>query len=174
MKFIVEGIDAAGKTTLIEKVLHKYKLSNTYHSTSKTANDLAYHLNMLNLNESCALDRFHFGEGIVYPTLYNRIGKLSIDDFKKINAKIVEDKDILVCMVCSDLSIINKRLIERGELNYLNEMPGQNTLFMKAAQLFREQFPDYENFYLIDVAQPNAYEKLDNWIDERFNKEGIR
>ena len=46
MNIILEGLDAAGKTTLSNKLKIKYNMS-IINSTSKTRNDFGYHINLL-------------------------------------------------------------------------------------------------------------------------------
>ena len=43
MNVILEGLDAAGKTTLAEKLRDKFGMK-ILHSTAETRNDLYYHL----------------------------------------------------------------------------------------------------------------------------------
>ena len=45
MNIILEGPDAVGNTTLAEKLKNKYNM-DIIHSTSKTRNDLNYHIDI--------------------------------------------------------------------------------------------------------------------------------
>lgn len=166
MNVILEGPDAVGKTTLAEKLRNKYKMS-IHHSTTKTRNDLGYHLDLLDYRENTVFDRFHVGE-FVYPKVYNREPKLNDNDFEIINKRIIDNNDMFIIFITSDMSIINERLIARGENDYLVEMDAQNTLFTEFANRFKKY--NYKNFYIIDIAEPNAYDKLDNWINKHFGK----
>ena len=56
---ILEGIDAAGKTTLAKKLQNKYN-KKIINSTSKTRNDVGYHLDLLDYQENTVFDRFNF------------------------------------------------------------------------------------------------------------------
>lgn len=167
MNVILEGLDAAGKTTLAEKLRDKYGMS-IIHSTTKTRNDLSYHIDHLDYQNNVVFDRFHFGE-YVYPIIYGRPAKVAEDEFDIINRRIIDNNDMFIVFVTSDMSIINERLIARGEEDYLPEMDAQNTHFTEFANKFKNTY-NYKNFYIIDIAEENAYDKLDKWIEEHFGK----
>lgn len=164
MNIILEGPDATGKTTLAEKLQKKYGMS-ILHSTSRTRNDLFYHIDLLDYRENTVFDRFHLGETI-YPIIYNRPGKLTEAEALAIDKRLIDNNDILIVFTTSDMEIINERLRARGEDKYIPEMEQQNELFTAAANKFAEH--DYKNFYVIDIAKPGAYDELDAWIDERM------
>ena len=166
MNVILEGPDATGKTTLAEKLKTKYGM-DIHHSTSRTRNDLNYHLDLLDYRPNTVFDRFHLGE-CVYPEIYNRPAKLTKDEINTINKRIIDNNDMLIVFITSDMDIIKNRLIERGEQNYIPEMEQQNELFIEAANYCKNM--NYKNFYIIDIAKENAYDDLDNWIDEHFGK----
>lgn len=166
MNIILEGPDATGKTTLAEKLRDKYNMS-IHHSTSKTRNDLYYHLDLLDYRSNTIFDRFHLGEA-VYPTIYNRESKLFEDDIDTINRRIIDNNDILIIFTCSNLNIIYDRLKERGEDSFIPEMAKQNELFTELAEYCSNL--NYKNFYVIDIAEENAYDKLDEWIAEHYGK----
>lgn len=169
MNIILEGPDAVGKTTLAEKLKNKYNM-NIIHSTSKTRNDLNYHIDLLDYQNNTVFDRFHIGE-LVYPEIYNRSSCLSLDDFNLINKRIIDNQDVLVVFYTSDLSILKDRLIKRGELNYLDEIEQQNKLFSFYASVLSQY--DYKYFYIMDISEENSYDMLDNWIDSIYNKTNI-
>ena len=166
MNIILEGPDATGKTTLAEKLRDKFGMT-IHHSTSKTRNDLHYHIDLLDYSNNVVFDRFHIGE-MVYPEIYHRPGKLTIDEFNEINKRIIDNNDLLIVFTTSNINIINDRLIERGEESYIPEMEQQNELFSKIAQECKKLY--YKNFYIIDISEPDAYNKLDIWIDEHYGK----
>ena len=167
MNVILEGPDATGKTTLADKLCAKYGMT-TIHSTSKTRNDLYYHLDLLDYHFNTVFDRFHIGEQI-FPIIYNRQGMMTNDEYEKVNERIIDNNDILVVFMTSDINILNNRLIERGEESYLEEIDQQNSLFTKYAINFKNKYPNYKNFYIIDISEELAYEKLDKWISNRIN-----
>ena len=173
MNIIIEGIDGVGKTTLANKLMSKYHMVDIIHSTARTRNDLTYHLDLLDYHNSAVFDRFHFGEACVFPKLYGRECKLTMDEFKVINKRIVDNNDMLILMICSDLGMIDERLKARGELEYIEEIRQQLPLFVEAGDLFKKQYPNYKNFYVCDVSKPNAYNDLDEWIDEHYGKKTI-
>lgn len=166
MNIILEGPDATGKSTLAEKLKSKYGM-RIINSTSKTRNDLHYHIDLLDYQENTVFDRFHVGE-MVYPDIYGRDGKLSDQDFIKITSRIVENNDLFIVFYCSDIEILKERLIERGELNYLKEIELQNRLFMKWIYVINAY--EYKNFIAVDVSLQYAYDELDDWIESRFGK----
>ena len=169
MNIILEGPDAIGKSTLAEKLKNKYGMS-IVNSTSKTRNDFYYHIDLLDYRENTVFDRFHVGE-MVYPEIYGRECKLSLDDFISINKRIVDNHDMIIIFYTSDINILKERLIERGELNYLEEIEQQNKLFLKWASII--DVHDYKLFKLVDIAKDSAYDALDNWIDRYFNETNV-
>lgn len=166
MNLILEGLDAAGKTTLAEKLRDKYGMS-ILHSTAKTRNDLFYHLDLLDYRTNTVFDRFHVGE-YVYPKVYKRDVKIDDEGFVQIERRIIDNNDMFIIFIASDMDIINKRLIARDEKEYLKEMAAQNKWFTKYAEKFKKY--NYKNFYVIDVAVKGCYDKLDAWIDSHFGK----
>lgn len=128
MNVIIEGPDATGKTTLANKLKEKYGFG-IMHLTSKTPNDLKFHMQLLE-RDNMVYDRFMCGE-MVYPQIYGRAPKLSIDEVCKIMQRIVDNNDILIIMYASDINTLKKRLIERGELEYLKEIEEQNNYSYK-------------------------------------------
>ena len=165
MNIIIEGPDATGKTTLAEKLQKKYGMEY-FHSTSKTPNDLKFHSDLLD-KDNMICDRFMCGE-YVYPKIYNRPPKMTLEEIVQIMQKIVDNNDILVIMYASDLNTLKERLIARGELDYLKEIEEQNKLFQEIAHIL-EVF-EYKNFVTVDVSKLENYEKLDNFIDEAMGK----
>lgn len=175
MNIILSGLDGCGKTTLAEKLRDKYGMK-IIHSTAETKNDLDYHLNLLDYQENVVFDRFHTGERI-YPFIKTdrykgRVPKLSQEDFDKITKRIIENNDMYIIFVTTDLSIIEKRLIERGEYDYLDEVKQQQKLYLDLAYYVRDKF-NYKNFYICDIAEEGCYDKLDKWIDEHYGKKTL-
>lgn len=167
MNVILEGPEAVGKTTLAEKLRDKFNMT-IVHSTSSTRNDLGYHLDLLDYRKNTVFDRFHVGE-TVYPIVYKRDPKIKDDEFKIIEKRIMDNNDIFIIFYTSDLSIVNERLIERGEDKFIPLMELQNSLFKDYAEKFQKTYT-YKNFYVIDIAKPTAYDELDAWIDEHYGK----
>lgn len=166
MNIILEGPDATGKTTLAEK-LAAYSAMITVHFPSAT---LEEHLDALYKGDT-VFDRFHIGE-LVYPEIYGREPKLTFDDANnKIMRAIVDNNDLLIIFITSDINILKERLIERGEYNYLEEIEQQNELFKKYAYIFSAW--EYSNMYIIDIAEEGAYDKLWEWIRSRIDKTNI-
>lgn len=159
MNIIIEGPDATGKTTLAEKLLANYDLT-TIHGTAKTPNTLSYYTELLH-KDNQIFDRFHLSE-YIFPQIYGRPFKLTYYDFKKITEEIIATNTFFIIFLTSDMSILNERLIARKEYDYLKEIIPQNELFKLYAEYFK-QF-NYDKYYVIDIAEPNAYDKLDEWL----------
>ena len=164
----VSGPDAVGKSTYVNKVAKKFGM-NVIHSTAKTRNTLEYHLDLLDNHENTCFDRFSVGE-MVFPKLYGREPKLTEEEFYKTLKRVEDNNDIYVLFTCSDVSILKNRLIDRGELDYLNEIEGQLVLYNEVAKKMTDFYKGYKNFYICDIAEPNAYDNLDKWTDEHFGK----
>lgn len=163
---ICSGMDAVGKSYLCEKLVKKYNL-NVIHSTAKTSNTLEYHLNLLDYHTNTFFDRFHTGE-IVFPFIYNREPKITEEEFNMITQRIIDNNDLYIIMYSSDFNIIKKRLEERGE-DTAWEIEEQAKRYKEIAEYVKNKF-NYKNFYACDIAEENAYDKLDSWIDEHFGK----
>lgn len=167
MNIILEGPDAVGKSTLAEKLKIKYGM-DVINSTSKTRNDFTYHIDLLDYHDNTVFDRFHIGE-MVYPEIYNRPGKLTSDEFIEITKRIVDNNDMLIVFYTTNIELLKDRLIERGELNYLQEIEQQNKLFLKWCYVVNV-FDEYPYIKFVDVSKKNAYEDLDKWIDDNFDR----
>lgn len=166
MNIILEGPDAVGKTTFAELLRDNYNME-IVHFPSATCQE---HLDAL-YKDNTIFDRFHIGE-LVYPEIYGREPKLDFDEANsKIMRAIVDNNDILIIYITSDLEILRQRLIERGEYNYLDEIEQQNELFKKYAYIFSAW--EYENMYVIDIAQEGAYDRLTEWVKSRLGKTNI-
>lgn len=166
MNIILEGPDAVGKTTFAELLRDNYNME-IVHFPSATCQE---HLDAL-YKDNTIFDRFHIGE-LVYPEIYGREPKLDFDEANsKIMRAIVDNNDILIFYITSDLEILRQRLIERGEYNYLDEIEQQNELFKKYAYIFSAW--EYENMYVIDIAQEGAYDRLTEWVKSRLGKTNI-
>lgn len=166
MNIILEGPDAVGKTTFAELLRDNYNME-IVHFPSATCQE---HLDAL-YKDNTIFDRFHIGE-LVYPEIYGREPKLDFDEANfKIMRAIVDNNDILIFYITSDLEILRQRLIERGEYNYLDEIEQQNELFKKYAHIFSAW--EYENMYVIDIAQEGAYDRLTEWVKSRLGKTNI-
>lgn len=162
MNIILEGPDAVGKTTLAEKI-SSYTNMDIVHFPSATTQE---HLDALSKGNTI-FDRFHIGE-LVYPEIYGREPKLDFKDAnEKIMKSIVDNGDIIIVFITSNLDILRERLIERGEFNYLKEIEQQNILFTKYAWCFEAW--EYHNMYIIDIADKNAYDKLWTWLKLKLN-----
>lgn len=168
MSIILEGVDAVGKSTVANDIAKKYNYQ-IVHSGAKEKNDLEYYKDLLLNNNNLILDRAFISE-IVFSNLYNRKSKLTFSDIMSLSNIVKENNDILIIMISSDLSIIKNRLIERGELDYLNEYEDQYNEFMKWIYVLNAYFDDYLNYKVIDISKPDSYIKLNDWLTWRINE----
>lgn len=165
MNIILEGPDGIGKTTLANKLVTNYNM-NYNHFPSET---LENHLNAL-YQGNTVFDRFHIGE-LVYPEIYGREPKFDFNGGNKIMRAIVDNNDLLIIFITSDINILKDRLIQREEYNYLEEIEQQNQLFTKYAYIFSAW--EYSNMYVVDIALEGAYDRLWSWIVSRMNQTNI-
>lgn len=166
---IVSGMDAVGKSFLCDKLVKKYNM-NVIHSTAKTSNTFEYHINLLDYHDNTFFDRFHTGERI-FPFMYGRDAKLTQDEFDLITQRIIDNNDLYIIMYSSNVELIKRRLEERGE-DTAWEIEEQYKRYKELAEYVQNKF-NYKNFYVCDVAKENAYDKLDEWIDDHFNKKTV-
>lgn len=155
MNIIISGLDGCGKTTLAEKLKNKYNMK-IIHSTASTKNDYGYHIDLLDYQDNTIFDRFHTGERI-FPFITtdrykDRAPKISLEEFDNITKRIIDNNDLYIIFVTTDLNIINERLIERGEFDYLEEVKQQQKLYLDIANYVKEKF-NYKNFYICDIAE---------------------
>ncbi len=162
MNIIIEGPEACGKTTLAETIMAKYPYFEYSHSTSKTPNDYKYHKDLLDKGFSLC-DRFCIGE-LIYPRIYNRESKLNISEVHDLFNQCKINNDIFIILYTSDIEILKNRLINRGELNYLDEIETQNRWFLSYA--WNLSTSNYDRYFVVDIAKPNAYDNLYNSIFE--------
>ena len=157
MNIYIEGPDATGKTTLAEW-LHETYGFEVEHLTAESPNTRAYH-DMLMLQDKKVFDRFCLGE-IVYSKIYGRVPKMTLDDCVQLLEKAQAQQDIFIVLATSNLEILIKRLIERGELNYLSEIKEQNDEFIKLCYALKAV--EYERFFVYDIAR--GYDDLYNLL----------
>lgn len=167
MNIIVSGMDAVGKSFLCDKLVKKYNL-DVIHSTAKTSNTYEYHINLLDYHDNTFFDRFHTGERI-FPFIYGREPKLTQEEFDKITERIIDNNDMYIIMYSGDSELIKKRLEERGEDTEW-EIDEQTRRYMNIAGYVLQKYGWYKNLYVCDIAKPGAYDELDKWIDDHFNK----
>ena len=165
MNIYIEGPDATGKTTLAEWLSEAYDMSYE-HLTGDCPNTFDYHLKLMD-KQDAIYDRFCLGE-VIYSKIYGREPKLTFDDCLKIMNRVVEQNDIFIILVTSDISILNKRLIERGELNYLDEIEEQNAEYIAMAYALRAY--EYPGLIVWDIVDGNDVlkEYLSDYLEARY------
>lgn len=171
INLILSGPDSCGKTTLAERMIKMHGM-NIIHSTAKTRNTLEYHLDLLDYHDNTVLDRFSMGE-MIFPRIYGREAKITVDEFYKTLDRVIDNNDIYVVFTCSDSNILKERLLERGEDDYLKEIDEQCALYDEVAEMMKNYFGDYKNFYICDIAEEGAYDKLYSWVDDHFGKVNV-
>ena len=97
MNIILSGPDACGKSTLANKLVNKYNM-NIIHSTAKTRNDLSYHLDLIDYHDNTVFDRWSVGE-MIFPKIYNRDAKLTIDEFHTTLKRVEDNNDIYIIFI---------------------------------------------------------------------------
>lgn len=148
MKIIIEGPDGAGKTTLANYLKDKYNLK-ILHSSSETKNDLQYHLDLLN-KDNIILDRANLGE-IVYPTIYNRIAKMTWSEQLEFMNYCKDNNIIYIIFYASNFNDLKDRLFKRGDTEQvLQNAEKINFVFMFLAKMFNEL---YNNVHIIDISK---------------------
>lgn len=158
MNIIIEGPDAAGKT-LYAKEFQKYgfnymKCSPGEHAyISELSND--YFSRMLNF-DNYVFDRFCISE-LVFSELYSRDEVITFEEVNKLLANNLDDTK-MVLLYSSNDEILKQRCIDRGELDYVDEVVEQNKLFVKYYWVFAAY--ESENIYLIDIAKYNTIEDV--------------
>lgn len=165
---ILDGPDATGKTTFANLIFEKYNMP-IIHSDAKCANDYKYHFDLLHDSQSKFYDRFMGGE-YVYPKIYNREPKLNISEMDKLFSEIVKTNSLYVVFNSSDVDVLLKRLAERGEYNYFDEIRHQMKLFKEFAYIFESYFTKYENFKYVDVSKPDAYNEIYQYAYDFIDK----
>lgn len=167
---IVDGPDAIGKSTLGDLIKKLYNFDSV-HSDASAKNDFDYHSDLLNNSTSMFYDRFMGGE-YVYPKIYGREPKLTVSEMDKLFKQIVDTNSLYIVMNTSDVDILIKRLAERKEFNYFEEMRPQVQLFKEFAYIFEDYFNKYDNFIYCDISKENAYDELydrvKSFIDSRI------
>lgn len=171
MNIIIEGPDATGKTTLAKDLSSKYGFEYI-HSTAETPNTYEWHKEILD-KHNIVCDRFFIGETI-YPIIYNRKPKMSLNDLDRLLDDMKNSDDLIIVMYASDMSILKDRLIERGEMHYLEEIDQQNELFYER---YKHISSRYKNTMLVDVSRfytdpyfyNQFYYKVYSYIENTFN-----
>lgn len=163
MHIILEGPDGSGKTTIANALINKYGFKY-HHSTSKTQNDLSYHIDLLLSSTPTVYDRFNIGEHI-FPTLFGRESKMNMFSLVAIIRTIQTTNCVMVILYSSDVSILKKRLKIRGEdSKTLKLIDSINYMFqMFATSLLR----GYDNVLAIDIASEDPLTKIEEYYLER-------
>lgn len=149
---ILDGLDAAGKSTLAKKLRDKYG----YQIKLKTTGYLGNYDDF----EPAVYDR-HFPSEWVFPFVYGRKTKLTEDEFKYLINKANKTNTVVVIFLCSDMDIIYERLSNRGEFEYFKEMDDQQKYFKLCAEKLSNKI---DTLYIIDIAEKDAYKKLEDWL----------
>ena len=162
---IFEGPDATGKSTFIKYLQDKYGYSSM--ACGKLGkNDFSYFRDLLDL-DNFAFDRHYISE-YLFAILYNRERKLSFEETEQLFKAVMDTGTILVMFTTSDISILNARFIERGEYDYLKEIDDQLQLFNSYIEWIKKA--NYKNFYVVDIAEPDGYNKAYEWLSDKIEE----
>lgn len=166
---IIDGPDAVGKTTLAKYINSKFGYE-ILHNDQDCPNTYEYFHNLLMEDSPLVLDRFIAGE-YVYPKIYGREPKISITEMTNICNDIMASDSLYIIMNTGNLDVLNSRLIERNEMNYLDEIKSQvNEFTVFAGHIFEDYFENFahpnEHFIYVDISKPDAYDKLYNTVLE--------
>ena len=165
MNIIIEGPDATGKTTLVEKILAKHPNMTLLHDTGKTKNDKEYYMSLLE-KDNYIFDRFHLSE-YIFPQIYGRPAKLTWQDFNEITDGLDARHTYMIIFISSDINILKNRLAERGEYDYFKEIVPQEELFELYGNYISKMYNfGAQNIFVADIAK-NGYELLDEWLKEK-------
>lgn len=156
-KIYIDGPDAAGKSTLVNLYTDRYDC-DFRHLDAQDPNDYEFHHKLISQPETKVFDRFMFSE-IIYSTIYKRPCKLNMDELWTLWNQIMMSQSLYIILYTSDMSILESRLRERGELDYLEEIKQQNDLFKYWGRMLNNW--GYENFHLLDIADPEFNRKID-------------
>lgn len=155
-KIYIDGPDATGKSTLTSRYVDSYD-SAFRHLDASDPNDYEFHHNLIESPEMTVFDRFMISE-VIYSTIYKRPCKLNIDELWTLWNQIMMSQSLYIILYTSDMSILEERLKERGELDYLDEINQQNDLFKYWGRMLNSW--GYENFHLLDIADPDFNTKI--------------
>lgn len=113
MRIIVEGPNNVGKSTFIDDMMRDIPELRKYHiehTCSNCPNDYTYHKDLL-MRDNTIFDRFYIGEQI-YPELFNRDQKLSLDDAKYLFNLY---NNTIIIFVDADISFIKQACDNKRE-----------------------------------------------------------
>lgn len=118
MKIIIEGPNNVGKSTLIKKLLERETFKNyeVEHLSNKTPNTSEFHRDLLNMPQDMIFDRFFIGE-TVYPHIYDRDPKLTIDDILSMCVDFIGNYIIIILDADFEF-IIQSNKNKSEEFNY--------------------------------------------------------
>lgn len=149
---IIEGPDGAGKSTLVNYLIDTYGYK-MYHSSSETANDMGYHLDLLDKPEDkIVLDRCNLGE-IVYPIVYGREPKMTNEEQEEFMRECERRDAIYIIFYASDFNTLKERLFKRGDTQQvLDNAEKINEVFKDLAEQLEYTF---SNVYTLDISKVN-------------------
>lgn len=161
MNIVLEGPKASGKSTIAKHFINEGYAY--FHSTSKTENDFNYHRDLLMNQNNRVIDRFSVGE-MIYPTLYDRDGKL---DWMTYFLTMNDKNTIYVILYSSSDYILIDRLYNRDGESYLKDasvLVESNMLFKFMSKTIKN-----ENILSFDISQTSTKQIIER-IEEKINE----
>lgn len=161
MNIVLEGPKASGKSTLAQ---HFISLGYEYfHSSSETENDLKYHLDLLK-GDKRVIDRFSIGE-MIYPSIYNREGKLSLPEFL---TTMINKDTIYVILFASNINDLLERIELRdyGKKIDYESLRASNSCFKMMARNLKTI---NKNIKIFDISKTNIEDIIKEIEDELRN-----
>lgn len=151
MKFILEGIDGAGKSTLARKIQETFNFMNfdIVHCTRETQNNYEYFEKLLLSEENLILDRAWIGQ-MIYQTEDERVSKgwLSNNKFNEIEELSNNMKDVIKIFVDTPVDTCLYNCHHNGE-------DGHYT---------KEYIDTLRNKYVMLINKLNINGLSENWI----------
>ena len=161
MIIVVEGPNNVGKSTFINKLVTEsdcFKEYDIEHVSSKCPNDYTFHEVILNNYDNLILDRFYVGETI-YPIIYNRPGKLTVEDIPK----LIEHcgKKVVTVFIDADIEFIANAYQNKNENPNWEEIYNERIMFNKR----------YEYLYKNTELCMKIYHRLGEYYDNDISDE---
>lgn len=165
MIIVVEGSDASGKTTLVNKLSEQLNIEVVHGSSFEQAQCpqeqlYAKFLSMIINNKNIILDRYIYSN-LVYASLFKDFAIISKEQQNKLEQMLRDLHNAKVYYLYADKEIIKQRLKERGD-EYVNEDKVESIL-NKYNEVIENSTLDIKR---IDTGKYNSDEIAEQIIDD--------